>query len=535
MADSAAMPTEQPRRNPRSELASTVTDTEEGRAFFQKRLSAFGLCVFLLAGVTWLVMSSAYLAGFFPQHELFAPASLLHLTNALITGGLWLVTRSKPLDARVLHALDIAASVGLFAVWGATGAAIPDPAAGRFVPLLAFVLGFLARAIVVPSTPRRTLRIGVVGALLVVAFGTRFDGPIEARIGMSMGAACWAASAVTIATLASYTIYGLRREVQKARVFGQYTLESKIGEGGMGAVWRASHALLRRPTAVKLLPPEAMSDAAIRRFEREVQLTARLTHPNTVAIYDYGRTRDGIFYYAMELIEGTDLERLVAAHGPLPPERVAHLLIQVCGALGEAHDLGLVHRDVKPANVLVAMRQHEHEFSKLVDFGLVKSVKSETPELGLTATNALTGTPLYLSPEAIQDPDSVNAQSDLYALGAVAWYLLAGRPVFEGRTVVEVCALHLHEAPRRPSELVASEVPAELEAIVLSCLAKKPEARPDGARALRELLQGTGLAERWTQSRAEDWWRVSGRHASQVEASGPRTIAVAVDDRAASA
>jgi hypothetical protein len=531
VADSAAMPKEPAPRDPRSELASTVTDTEEGRAFFQRRLSVFGFCLFVLAGGSWVVMSSAYLAGFLPQHELFGPANLLHLANALVPGALWLVTRKQPLDARILHALDVVTSLGLFAIWGATGAVIPDPAARRFVPLLAFVLGFLARAIVVPSTPRRTLRIGVLGALLVVAFGTRTDVPFETTIGFAVGAACWAASAVTIATLASYTIYGLRREVQKARVLGQYTLESKIGEGGMGAVWRASHALLRRPTAVKLLPPEAMSDAAIRRFEREVQLTARLTHPNTVAIYDYGRTRDGIFYYAMELIEGTDLERLVLSHGPQPAERVAHLLSQVCGALGEAHDLGLVHRDVKPANVLIAMRSHEHEFSKLVDFGLVKSVKAEKPELGLTATNALTGTPLYLSPEAIQDPDSVEARSDLYALGAVAWYLLTGRPVFEGRTVVEVCALHLHEKPRRPSEVTSAEIPAELDAIVLSCLEKKPEARPADARALRTLLEGTGLAAKWTQSRAADWWRVSGKAATKVAASGPRTIALDVDDR----
>ena len=190
MADSAAMPARQPPRDPRSELASTVTDTEEGRAFFQRRLSVFGFCMFVLAGVTWVVMSSAYVAGFFPQHELFTPASLLHLTNSLVAGGLWLVTRKKPLDARVLHALDLATSVGLFAIWGATGAAIPDAAARRFVPLLSFVLGFLARAIVVPSTPRRTLRIGILGALLVVGFGIRLDAPLGATIGLSMGAAC---------------------------------------------------------------------------------------------------------------------------------------------------------------------------------------------------------------------------------------------------------------------------------------------------------------------------------------------------------
>ena len=293
---------------------STVTDTEEGRAFFQARLSIFGFCLFALSGGSWLLLSIANVFGGFDEHELFSIGSLLHLGNALLVGVLWLLTRRGRLAGSVLHALDVGVSIGLIAIYGLAGATVPDPTVGRFIALLSFVVGFLARAIVVPSTARRTRSIGLIGVVIIVAFAV-YRGEPGTVLGSSIAAACWAASAVTIATLASHTIFGLRREAQKARVLGQYTLEAKIGEGGMGVVWRASHALLRRPTAIKLLPPGRTGDAAVRRFEREVQITARLTHPNTVAIYDYGRTRDGIFYYAMELFDGTDLERLVSAGG----------------------------------------------------------------------------------------------------------------------------------------------------------------------------------------------------------------------------
>jgi serine/threonine-protein kinase len=415
---------------------------------------------------------------------------------------------------------------------------MPDPTVGRFIALLSFIVGFLARAIVVPSTARRTVGIGLIGVVIIVSFAVHRGEP-GTVLGSSIAAACWASSAVIIATLASHTIFGLRREAQKARVLGQYTLEAKIGEGGMGVVWRASHALLRRPTAIKLLPPGRADEAAVRRFEREVQITARLTHPNTVAIYDYGRTRDGIFYYAMELLDGTDLERLVSAGGPLPPERVAHVLIQVTGALAEAHDLGLVHRDVKPANIFLSPRLHEHEFAKIVDFGLVKQVETTATDPAVTAINVITGTPLYLSPEAIETPDAVDGRSDLYALGAVAWFLLVGRPVFEGPTLVAVCSQHLHAEPLRPSAVLGRPLPVELEEIVLACLEKEPGRRPADARALRSRLEAAALAASWTAERAAAWWQ---QHQADTEGAlssspgtGPRTIALDVTDRAPAA
>jgi serine/threonine-protein kinase len=348
---------------------------------------------------------------------------------------------------------------------------------------------------------------GVLGGSVLVAIAASRGLSGQVPLMSAIALACWTASSIALGAIASHTIFGLRKEAQQARVLGQYTLDTKIGEGGMGVVWRASHALLRRPTAVKLVAPHRAGDQAIRRFEREVQLTARLTHPSTVAIYDYGRTRDGTFYYAMEYLDGTDLERLVAEHGPQPPGRVVHVLTQILGALAEAHDLGLVHRDVKPANILLAPRRGEHEVAKIVDYGLAKSIELDAEHTAVSAANSLTGTPLYMAPEAIQSPDTVDGRSDIYALGAVAWFLLVGRPPFDGASVIEICAKHLHEAPLRPSVALGRPIPAEVEDIVLSCLEKHPDARPQDARTLRSRLEASMTKDRWTAEEAAEFWR----------------------------
>ena len=322
--------------------------------------------------------------------------------------------------------------------------------------------------------------------------------------------AIWSLVAVGLAALASRVIYGLRVEAREARQVGQYTLEAKLGEGGMGVVYRARHALLRRPTAVKLLPPEKAGATAVERFEREVQLTARLTHPNTVAIFDYGRTLDGVFYYAMEYLEGMSLEALVAEYGPQPPARVVHILEQVCGALDEAHALGLVHRDIKPANIVLGERGGVPDVAKILDFGLVKEL---APPGGLALTNVDTilGTPLYMAPEALTTPDQVGPRSDIYSLGAVGYDLLTATHVFEGRTPVEILSHHLHTAPARPSERLGRALPPRLEAVILSCLEKDPARRPASARALRDALSGSD-AGRWTEDDARAWWSARAGH-----------------------
>jgi serine/threonine protein kinase len=288
---------------------------------------------------------------------------------------------------------------------------------------------------------------------------------------------------------------------------GPYTLDEKIGEGGMGVVYKASHALLRRPAAIKLLPPDRADERDLKRFEREVQLTSMLTHPNTIAIYDFGRTAEGSFYYAMEYLDGFNLQTLVERDGPQDPARVAHLLAQLAGALREAHGAGLIHRDVKPANVMVCQRGGIADVVKVLDFGLIKELDVRG-EVTRSDAHRIVGTPLYLCPEALTAPEKVDPRSDLYAVGAVGYFLLTGVPPFSGKNLLEVCGHHLHSVPVPPSARIGSPIPRALEALVLSCLAKSPEQRPATAASIQRAL--LPLAASWTQDRAARWWAERG-------------------------
>jgi hypothetical protein len=306
--------------------------------------------------------------------------------------------------------------------------------------------------------------------------------------------------------LASYLIIrSLRKTADRARKLGQYTLEKKIGEGGMGAVYRARHALLRRPTAVKLLPEEASSEEAVTRFEREVQMTSELTHPNTIEIYDYGRTPEGIFYYAMEYLPGYSLNQLVELYGPLPEGRVIHILDQACSSLAEAHGAGIIHRDVKPSNIMVCERGGIHDVVKVLDFGLVKEV-DQASDLSITAVGSVTGTPLYVSPEGIKSPDDADGRSDLYCLAAVGYYLLTGGHVFQGESPLEVFSHHLTSTPEPPSTRVEHEIAKDLEELMLRCLEKDRDQRPNDAHVLRDELAKCEDAGSWGEKEAIRWW-----------------------------
>jgi hypothetical protein len=300
-----------------------------------------------------------------------------------------------------------------------------------------------------------------------------------------------------------------RRRAEKAekiiKQLGQYTLEEKVGSGGMGSVYRARHAFLKRPTAVKMLNGDNVSEAALARFEREVQLTSRLTHPNTIAVYDYGRTPEGVFYYAMEYLEGLNLEELVKIYGPLPEGRALDILRQVCGSLAEAHEVGLIHRDVKPANIFLTRRAGIPDFVKVLDFGLAKAVDADE-QAKLTLANVAVGTPYYMSPEAVERPDSITALSDIYAIGAVGYFLLTGGPVFSGKTVMDVCMKHVRASPDTPSKRLGRPVSPALEALILRCLAKGPKDRPPTTRDLMEELSRCEPSGPWTRADAAAWW-----------------------------
>jgi serine/threonine-protein kinase len=273
----------------------------------------------------------------------------------------------------------------------------------------------------------------------------------------------------------------------------------------MGVVYRAEHEMLRRPTAIKLLAPHAAGEQNLRRFEREAQLTARLANPHTVSVYDFGRTPEGAFYYVMEYLDGIDLERLVRGEGPLPPGRVVHILRQVCEALAEAHGVGLVHRDIKPANIVLSEMGGISDFAKVLDFGLVKDVKG-SDDLRLTREDVFAGTPQYLAPETIENGLSSDPRSDLYAVGAVAYYLLTATPVFDGR-LVEVIQSHLQRAPEPPSARLGRRLPAKLEKVVLDCLEKDPLRRPESAHDLMDRLDACDDVEPWLPEEAQRWWR----------------------------
>ena len=297
-----------------------------------------------------------------------------------------------------------------------------------------------------------------------------------------------------------------RKATLEAMQLGQYALDEEIGTGGFGTVFRGHHALMRRPVAVKLLDPLQASEQSIARFEREVQLTCGLTHPNTIALYDYGRTPDGLFYYAMEYLEGLDLDKLVQDFGRQPEGRVIHILRQVCGSLAEAHAQGLVHRDIKPANIFLTQRGGIPDFVKVLDFGLVKARKVEG-QVELTGATATLGTPLYMSPEAVEHPDRVDARSDLYSLGCVGYYLLTGETVFAGLSVGEVMMQQVRYVPEKPSARLRQPVSADLEELLMSCLAKKPAERPASAEKFEAALAKCAAAAGWNREQADEWWR----------------------------
>ena len=297
-----------------------------------------------------------------------------------------------------------------------------------------------------------------------------------------------------------------RKSVLAARRLGQYVLVQEIGRGANGMVYRARHSLQRRPVAIKLLSPDMTNEANTARFEHEVQMTSQLTHPNTVAIYDYGRTPEGLFYFAMEYLGGIDLDQLVRQFGAQSEGRVIHILRQVCGSLAEAHRIGLIHRDVKPANIILTRRGGVCDLVKVLDFGLVKALHLGTT--GGVVANAVVGTPHFMPPEAVEKPESVDLRSDLYSLGAVGYWLVTGKTLFDDDTIDGLLARQVRESPVFPAERLGKPLSADLAELIMQCLSKSPERRPPSAEALEQALAHCASAGTWTTQDAEQWWRI---------------------------
>jgi len=445
-----------------------------------------------------------------------------------------LVIRTARLSAFWLKLLDplvLWCAVASTVVMGLEGDATSQPGMMSSIATMPVVI---VRAALIPSTPVVTLLITAVAAApgFIVAALYPLLHPTSPGSLNTLDLGIWWATQVAVATLTSKTIYGLRQRVREAEELGQYRLEEKIGQGGMGVVYRARHALLRRPTAVKLLAPDQLGDESLERFAREVRLTAGLSHPNIVTVYDYGRTPEGVFYYAMELLEGLDLGELVKIGGPVPAPRVRHLLGQAAEALAAAHAVGLIHRDVKPGNIMLCPAPARHEVVKLLDFGLVQdlretiasgprpaaplvpdststSTSADAPDPGRTRTGvrSLVGTPLFMSPEAFARPAEVDARSDIYSLGAVGYFLLTGAPVFSGDNVGEIGEHHLYSEPLPPSHKLGAAVPAGLERLIMRCLAKRPAQRPPSAVDLVRDLSELSAVDAWSAEQARRWWR----------------------------
>jgi serine/threonine protein kinase len=527
-------------------LMAQPTSTSDDARLLQERLALFGLVTATLSALALLLVWGTFTLMDEPRSGL---TYVLHGATIAASTATWLFCRRTLRARRALVAVDLAITVTLTGCFAGITACYEASFRPELVACIATLLVTTSRAIIVPSAPRRTFIVSAIAwlpsfvatyfvyrvpVLLAGSFASRsLLAPAELEI------FTWGTVGLVLVSIASRVIFGLRREVREAQKLGQYTLLEKLGEGGMGQVFRARHAMLRRPTAVKLLHSDRLNGPEdLARFEREVQLTAQLSHPNVVTVFDYGRTPDGVFYYAMELLEGLNLEDVVAQNGPMSAARAVHVLGQVASALAEAHAVGLIHRDIKPANIILCARGSTLDVAKVVDFGLVKQLDagsvSKIPSasaledaanpLDVSRTGTVLGTPMYLAPEAMSNPGSVDGRADVYALGAVAYFLLTGTVVFGGATVFEACRHHLTTKPEPPSKRLAASrpdsavIPDDLEAIVLQCLAKSPARRPASAKALLDALRACASAGTWSDADARQAWDAARARPSVAQA-----------------
>jgi len=460
--------------------------------------------------------------------EISGVGRYFHGSVALVTAVLaWILWRRKHLSLRVLRVMELTlfGSLAVFFAWlqyrDFNHGPLVEASRCSWAPLILrqavgnssirwFFL-IILYGVFIPNTWRRCLLVSLVLALtplILTPLASYRHEPLQAELFFSLfDMGILLAVALAIAVFGSYRIQYLEEQAFEAQQLGQYRLKRRLGAGGMGEVYLAEHLLLRRPCAVKLIRPEQAGDPTnLNRFEREVHAMAMLTHWNTVEIYDYGHADDGTFYYVMEYLPGQNLDNLVTRYGPLPAGRAIHLLRQVCAALREAHGVGLLHRDIKPSNIIACERGGVFDVVKLLDFGLVQETRMGKDADRLTLHGTIIGSPPYMSPEQAAGKSGLDPRSDIYSLGAVAYYLLTGQAPFVRETAMMMLMAHAYE-PVLPLSTVRPELPLDLQAVVLRCLEKDPEKRYPDAQSLEQALATCEAAQQWTEEEAARWWR----------------------------
>lgn len=411
------------------------------------------------------------------------------------------------------------------------------PIEGRTGPSISWIcIIILVYPTITPNTPGKILAAGVAAASMdplgVLLAGARGI-PVSAS-GFELFTAFWPNYlSALLAVLPARIIARLGRQVRRARELGSYHLMNVIGKGGMGEVYRAEHRLLARPAAIKLIRPDLLGTSreaqiTLSRFRREAEVVATLRSPHTIELYDFGVTDEGSFYFVMELLEGMDLESLVNRFGPLPAERVVYLTIQACQSLAEAHQHGMIHRDIKPSNIFACRMGLEVDFVKVLDFGLVKAERLPGRDVTqLTSPELTTGTPAFMAPEMIEEAGTTDRRIDIYAMGCVLYWMLTGGLVFDAVNAVAMMMKHVNDPPDPPSSRSKQHVPPELDAIVMACLAKKPDDRPRDAIELARRLAACPLPEPWTEQRAARWWEAHMAGLFSEDAPAPAPAAAA--------
>ena len=483
------------------------------------RLRALALLyafIFFMAGVVSQLLLPADRAEFLGRFASWAP-SVIGIGAALLVAAVIRGPRVSPYAAMSFGLVfEIVSSYAIAAAEFGNPAAI-DMHRG-YLGLSWVAVWVVLFTVVVPTAPRRAVLAAlasvssvpvVIGLMIASGAASLRIGPAQFFVGLVFPYLL----VVAMAYVGARVVYRLGTEVKRARELGGYQLEEKLGEGGMGEVWRARHRMLARPAAIKLIRPsfaatahDGVPESAVRRFEREAQVIARLRSPHTVELFDFGIAADGAFYYAMELLEGLDADSLLQRFGPMPVERAVYLLRQICHSLSEAESCGLVHRDIKPANVFVCHYGEEYDFVKVLDFGVVAAARDPADMNTMyTRDDAIIGTPGFMAPEQAMGAD-LDARADIYSTGCVAYWLLTGQLVFTAPTAMGLLMQHAQAPPTPPSARTPQPIPKALDDLVLSCLAKDPAQRPQSARELSLRLAELEGANAWTQDRARDWW-----------------------------